>query len=153
MKFYNCYTIMAGQDSCCFNCLDDDQDSAVVTSLSALGIASFRCDATVRRLSGASQQRAFSSAPHPAHAGADVEANTLARSAGRGPGCRARPVCLFEQAEQPIGNEARPRGVDVPVALRALAMGEETLRHHEVKLVLGACHRDIEQPAFFLDFG
>jgi len=39
----------------------------------------------------------------------------------------------------------------MPVALRILAMREETLRHNEVKIVLGACHRDIEQTSFFLD--
>ena len=33
----------------------------------------------------------------------------------------------------------------VPVALRSLAVGEETLRNNEVKIVLGARHRDIEQ--------
>ena len=45
MKFYNCYTIMAGQDSFRFNCLDDDQGTRG-------HIASFRCDATIRRPSG-----------------------------------------------------------------------------------------------------
>ena len=39
------------------------------------------------------------------------------------------------------------------VALRVLAVGEETLRHNEVKIVLGARHRDIEQTPFFLDLG
>ena len=37
--------------------------------------------------------------------------------------------------------------------MRVLAMGEETLRHHEVKIVLGARHRHIEQSALLLDFG
>ena len=38
----------------------------------------------------------------------------------------------------------------MPVVLRVLAMGEETLRGNEVKIVLGARHRDIEQAALFL---
>src|SRR6202023_125810 len=37
------------------------------------------------------------------------------------------------------------------VALRILAMGEETLRGNEVKIVLGARHRDIEQTPLLLD--
>ncbi len=39
------------------------------------------------------------------------------------------------------------------VALRMLAVGEEALRHHQMQIVLGARHRDIEQAAFFLDLG
>ena len=57
------------------------------------------------------------------------------------------------QARQPVWNEARPRRVDMPVALRALAMGEEALRHHEMQIVFGSRHRDIEQPALLLDLG
>ena len=41
----------------------------------------------------------------------------------------------------------------MPVALGILAMGEETLRHNEVKIVLGARHRDIEQTPLLLDLG
>ena len=41
----------------------------------------------------------------------------------------------------------------MPVALRILAMGEETLRNNEVKIVFGARHRDIEQTPLLLDFG
>ena len=39
----------------------------------------------------------------------------------------------------------------MPVALRILAMGEETLRHNQVKIVLGARHGDIEQTPLLLD--
>jgi hypothetical protein len=39
----------------------------------------------------------------------------------------------------------------VPIALRTLAMGEETLRHDQMQIVLGAGHGYIKQPAFFLD--
>jgi hypothetical protein len=41
----------------------------------------------------------------------------------------------------------------VPVALRVLAMGEKALRDGEVKIVLGARHRDIEQTPLLLDLG
>src|ERR1700732_1974032 len=41
----------------------------------------------------------------------------------------------------------------MPVALCVLAMGEEALRGDEVKIVLGACHGDIEQAALLLDLG
>ena len=56
-----------------------------------------------------------------------------------------------KEAEQSIGNETRSSGVDMPIALRVLAVGEETLRHDEVKIVLGARHRDIEQAPLLLD--
>ena len=59
---------------------------------------------------------------------------------------------LSKSASSGLRNEARPRRVDVAIALRALAVDEETLRHNEVQIVLGARHRDIEQPALFLDF-
>jgi hypothetical protein len=39
----------------------------------------------------------------------------------------------------------------MPITLRILAMGEETLRHNEVKIVLGARHGDIEQTPLLLD--
>jgi hypothetical protein len=41
----------------------------------------------------------------------------------------------------------------MPIALGILPMGEETLRHDEVQIVLRAGHCDIEQSTFFLDFG
>jgi hypothetical protein len=43
-------------------------------------------------------------------------------------------------------------GVDVPIACAALSMRKEALRHHQVKLVLGPRHGDIQQASFFLDF-
>jgi len=51
-----------------------------------------------------------------------------------------------------IRNKARPLRVDVAVARAALAVREETLRNHQVKLVLGSRHGDIEQPTFLLYF-
>jgi hypothetical protein len=41
----------------------------------------------------------------------------------------------------------------MPVALGILSMGEEPLRHDKMQIILRARHRDIEQPAFFLDLG
>ena len=41
----------------------------------------------------------------------------------------------------------------MPIAMQVLAMGEESLRSNEVKIVLGARHSDIEQTPLFLDLG
>src|ERR1700716_4665894 len=83
--------------------------------------------------------------PHAAHAGADIDAHAFAcRPYGRSRR-RHRPCRPLKKAEQSIGNETRSRSVDMPVALRSLAMGEETLRNNEVKIVFGARHRDTEQ--------
>src|SRR5262249_16622317 len=91
--------------------------------------------------------------PHAAHAGADIDAHAFARRPYGRSGRRHRPCRALKQAEQRIGNETRPRSVDMPVALRILAMGEETLRHNEVKIVLGARHSNIEQTPLLLDLG
>ena len=44
-------------------------------------------------------------------------------------------------------------GIDMAVARGGLLMREEALRHDEMQLVLGARHRDIEQPPLLLDLG
>ena len=49
-------------------------------------------------------------------------------------------------------HEACPRRINMPVTLRILLVREEPLRHDEVQVILGARHRHIEKPAFFLDF-
>jgi hypothetical protein len=41
----------------------------------------------------------------------------------------------------------------MPIAMQVLAMGEESLRGNEVKIVLGARHSDIEQTPLYLDLG
>ena len=87
-----------------------------------------------------------------------MRAPTSTRTAfARGPCTRLRrhyrPCRPFEKAEQSIGNEARSRRIDMPIALRVLPMREEALRHDEVKIVLGARHGDIEQAALLLDLG
>ena len=51
-----------------------------------------------------------------------------------------------------IRNKARPLRVDVAVARAALAVCEETLRNHQVKLVFRSRYGDIEQATFLLDF-
>jgi hypothetical protein len=68
--------------------------------------------------------------------------------------CRSADNCewprgLIEEAEQSVWYEPRARSIDEAVALRTLTVGEEALRHEQVQIVLGACHRDIEQSAFF----
>jgi hypothetical protein len=93
------------------------------------------------------------SAPHAARPGADVDPRALARTAGCGAGRHHGPVRSLEQAEQLFGNEAGPRRVDGPIALRMLPVGEEALRHHEMKVVLGSRHRDVEQATFLLELG
>jgi hypothetical protein len=50
------------------------------------------------------------------------------------------------------GDKAGALSVDVPVACAALSMRKEALRNHQVKLVLGSRHGDIQKAPFFLDF-
>jgi hypothetical protein len=84
---------------------------------------------------------------------AHVDAHALARWPCSGESRRDRWLGYpIEETEQLVGNEACPRGIDVPIPLRALAMGEEALRDNEVEIVLAARHRDIECPSsMFID--
>src|SRR5215216_977630 len=91
--------------------------------------------------------------PHAAHAGAYVHLWSLAWRACRGTGRHNGPGRSLEQIEKLFWNEARPGGIEVAVALRVLAVDEEALRHDQMEAVLCARHRDVEQPAFLLDFG
>jgi hypothetical protein len=45
-----------------------------------------------------------------------------------------------------IEDEACTLGVDVAVAKAALAIGEEMLRQHDMKLISGAGHGDVQTP-------
>jgi hypothetical protein len=72
------------------------------------------------------------SPPHPTHTGANVHAHALARRPRRSADRNTWPTCPFEQAEQALGNESGSRGINVPVALGALAVSEEPLRHDEM---------------------
>ena len=55
-------------------------------------------------------------------------------------------------AQHRIRNEASPLRVDVAVAGAALAVREEALGNHQVKLVFRSRHGDVEQAALLLDF-
>ncbi len=41
----------------------------------------------------------------------------------------------------------------MPVAVAALSVHEEPLRHDQVQMILGAGHGDVKKPPLFLDFG
>jgi hypothetical protein len=51
---------------------------------------------------------------------------------------------LLKVPRNGAGNEPRADGVHVPIAIAALLLDEKTVRHDQVKVVLGARHRDIE---------
>src|SRR5258708_38746153 len=90
----------------------------------------------------------WASAPDVAHAGADIDPYAVARAPRRQFRGDARPGYAFEKPEQLVRNEAGARGINVAVAL---ALGEKPLRDHEVEIVLGARHGDIEEAPLFLD--
>jgi hypothetical protein len=52
-----------------------------------------------------------------------------------------------------IGDEPTSNRIHVPVAIFALLMREEPLRHDHVQMILGARHRDIKQSPFLFDLG
>ena len=60
---------------------------------------------------------------------------------------RHRPGALLEVLGDRLGNESGPDGIHVPVAIAALLMGIEALRHDHVQVILRARHRDIEEPS------
>lgn len=90
--------------------------------------------------------------PHLAHFYLDVDGrpNRLLRIVATRFRSRLSPA--LKVLGDGICNEAAALRIDVPVAKAALAMGEETLRHHEMELLPRTRHCDVEQPAFFLDF-
>src|SRR5271169_52324 len=94
-----------------------------------------------------------SSTPHAAHASGDIHPDALARATRHELRLDDRPGSPFEESEQLVGNKAGARGIDMAVALRVLPVGEEALRNHEVQIVLGTRHRDIEEAPFLLDLG
>ena len=49
----------------------------------------------------------------------------------------------LEQTEQLVGDEARPRCIEVAIALRVLAVDEGALRHDQTEVVLCAGHGDV----------
>jgi hypothetical protein len=85
--------------------------------------------------------------PHPSHASADVDSRALAWAARGGTLGRDWPIRPFEQGEQLLGYKTRSRCINVSVTLGMLTVCEESLRHHQMEIVLCPRHRDIEQPA------
>ena len=57
----------------------------------------------------------------------------------------------LEQVENAIGNEAAAQHHDVAVAESMLMAAEEPHRLHQMQVLSGARHRDIENPALLLD--
>jgi hypothetical protein len=88
------------------------------------------------------------SPPHPAHTGTNVHAHALARRPRRSADRNRWPTCPFEQAEQALGNESGSRGVNVPVALRVLAIGKEPLRNHEVLTCANHPAQEVRESGF-----
>src|SRR6516165_3036863 len=91
-------------------------------------------------------------APNPSHASADIDLWALAWAACSGAWRGYRPIRALEQGEQLLGDEAGSRCINVPIALGMLTVCEEALRHHQMEIVLGPRHCDVEQPAFLLEF-
>lgn len=82
-------------------------------------------------------QRGFSLLPpHAAHPRANIEANLPRADIGTGSRSDNRPGAALEQFNEISGNEPRPRGVDMPVARRRLAMGEKPPAIHQAMLLL-----------------
>src|SRR4029077_1546500 len=84
---------------------------------------------------------------------ADIYFGSLAGGACRGAGCRDWPGGALKKIKQLFRNEPRPGGVEMAIPLGLLAMNEETLRDHEMEVVLRAGHGDVKQAAFLLDLG
>jgi len=91
------------------------------------------------------------SSPHPAHASADIDAHALSSSPRGSAGRNTRPTCHVEQAEKAIWDKARPRCIEMAIALGTLAVREETLWYHQMQIVLGAGHSYIKEAALLLD--
>src|SRR6516162_11949911 len=75
----------------------------------------------------------------------------LARLAAN-PGSASGHAILSKSPSSSLGITAA-RGIDMVVPLRVLAVGEEALRNHEVQIVPGTRHRDIEEAPLLLDLG
>ena len=91
--------------------------------------------------------------PHPSHASADVDSRALAWAARGGTLGGDWPIRPFEQGEQLLGYETRPRCINMSVTLGMLTVGKEALWHHEMKAILCPRHRDVKQAALLLELG
>jgi hypothetical protein len=90
--------------------------------------------------------------PHRLHLAQQIH-HLFTGSAGCIVRCRFnhRPGFLLEQLQDAGRNEAGPAGIDMAVAVLGLLRDEETLRHHDLQMILRAGQRHIQQPPFFLD--
>src|SRR5262249_7042956 len=90
--------------------------------------------------------------PAPPHARADIDRRACGfRRRGRSGG--SRPGHPFEFAQQGFRNETRARCIKVTVAVGALPLHEEALRHDQMQMILGASHGDVEKPSLLLELG
>jgi hypothetical protein len=108
--------------------------------------------------------RASSSATAKATTAAELSdaPSATSRACGQRRRCAGlglRHALPFQQPQEParpfigqqaVGNEARPGGVDVPVALGVLSMRKKALWDDEVKIILGPRHRNIQQTPLFI---
>src|SRR5271154_3329897 len=92
-----------------------------------------------------------SSAPHAPQATRDIQPDALARASRCELRLGLRPGSPFEESEQLVRNKTGARGIDMAIALRVLPVDEEALRSHEMQVVPGTRHRDIEEAPFLLD--
>ena len=93
------------------------------------------------------------STPHASEPGGDI--NGLDDCLGcRAPlTCGKEPCALLKMLDNRVGDEPGSDRIHVPVAIAALLVREKTLRHDQVQMILGARHRNVKQPALFLDLG
>ena len=85
--------------------------------------------------------------------GAYIDFGSLAGGTRPGTGRHKRPGRPLEQFQQLFGDEARPGGIEMAIALRVLSVDEEPLRHDQMKVILCAGHGNVEQSTFLLDLG
>src|SRR5215472_3034450 len=76
-------------------------------------------------LAGCTTLEIWSSAPHAAHAGRNIDPHTLARAPRHQFRVGVRPRHFVEESEQLVRNEAAARGIDIVIALSILAVGEK----------------------------
>src|SRR5262245_47830568 len=84
------------------------------------------------------------SPPHATHARTDIDPHSSCIRPAIGSGGGNGPRRTFEELQQYGGDEAGARGIDMPVTLSALSMGEEALGNDKMQIVLRAGHPDIE---------
>src|SRR5262245_63260730 len=91
--------------------------------------------------------------PHGPHLCSNVSRRDCCLCGTRNHRFRFWPSTAGEVLCDRIWNEARTLGIDMPVARTGLSVCVEPLRHHQMQVVLGASHRDIEEAPLLFDFG